>query len=426
VALAAAAALGLGAGLGASTRAVLALREGAAASPDATARRFRNGLVVAQMSLAIVLLVSAGLLIRTLDRLTRVDPGFDPSGVVAAEVSLPSALYPGGERTNAFFREALARLRAQPAVEAAGIVSKVPMGGMAGATSFYALDRPAPPPGEAPVADIRSADEAYFRVMGVPLLRGRLLSDADGSAPLVVVSATLAGDIWPGQDPLGRTLRVSWGNEPSPMTVVGVVGDVRAVALDQDVRPMIYYSMDASPNSLMTLVARGRDPVALAGAIRTTVESLDRSVPVREVVPMTRWVRESLAERRSPAVLLGLFAGLALLLAAIGLYGVLAYAVHLQRKEIGIRMALGAGRGAVVWLVVRHGLALAGIGLGIGVSAALGMNRVLASMLVGTSPADPLVISATASLLLAVALLASWLPARRAARIAPIAVIRAD
>lgn len=392
------------------------------------ARRFRHALVVAQVSLALVLLHGAGLLLGTLRRLQQVDPGFESAQVLAAQVMLPTGLY--GERQQwgvPFFSALVDSLRGQPGVASAGIVSAIPLTGLAAATSFRAADRAEPPPGQKPVADIRVADQGYFRVLRIPLLRGRLITPRDDSQPVIVVNEALAREFWPDGDPLGKQLFVNWRDPSQRWTIVGVVGDTRTYSLDEPSRGMIYFSPLASPQGAFGVVIRGHLPAAtLSRELRSAVRRLDPAVPVDGVETLGQTVDKSLAGRRSPAFLLALLSGLALLLAGIGLYGVLAYAVGLRSRELGVRVALGARPTSVVWIVVRSALALCALGIVLGVAGSVATTRALRGMLYDVRAGNPVTFAAVAAAILVTAALASWIPARRASRLDPTVVMRAE
>ncbi|MGE0555420.1 MAG: ADOP family duplicated permease [Gemmatimonadales bacterium] len=420
-------ALGLGGGWSGRARAIEALRGGSAPGGGRSARRVRHGLVVTQVALAITLLSGAGLLLRTLDRLVRVDPGFDPTDIAVAQVSVRGEQYRDQARATAFFRALTSRLRSSPGIEAAGVVNAVPMSGLAPATSYHPADRPPLDASQTPVADVRIADQAYFSTLRIPLLAGRLYAESDGDDPVVVVSAAAIRDYWTPQEAVGRSLMVGWlADDAPPMTIIGVVGDVRAYAFDQDVRGMIYYSPELSPENGMYVVVRSARPAAAIATLQSLVRELDPTVPVIRPEPLERKMAATLADRRSPAVLLGAFALLALIVAGLGLYGVLAYGVTLERRALGIRLALGARPASVTWLVVKSGLGLAGLGLVIGGVASALAGRAMRGLLYDTSPADPVVIVGTALVLAGSALAASWVPARRAARTPAMTVIRSE
>jgi putative ABC transport system permease protein len=428
VAAAVALALGLGAAVGSAPSAADSLRAAdGRLTASVRARRFRSGLVVVQVALALVLLHGAGLLIRTLGNVQRVSPGFDPAQLATATVGLPGALYREPAQWTAFFRRATEALRAQPGVVEAGFINAMPLTGIGYATAFRALDRAEPPRGQMPVADIRVADEGYFRALRLPVLAGRALTPRDDSLPLVMVNATLASQLWPGGSALGQRLQVHWNDPDRFVTIVGVIRDTPSEGLDRRPRPTIYYAPEGSPASGYTLVVRSAvDPASMRGVFQRVIRQLDPSIAVRNVATMRQTVERSLAARRSPAFLLGLFAALALVIATVGLYGVLAYAVGLRTKEIGVRVALGARPTAVMWLVVRGGLALGGLGVAIGAAAALAATSALRDLLFGLEPTDLATFAGVAALLLAGSVVASWIPAWRASRVDPTEVIRAE
>lgn len=389
-------------------------------------RRFRDALVVAQVALALVLLAGAGLLVRSLQRLYQVQPGFAAAQVLTASVGLPEALYPDPARQVAFFHQLADRVRVLPGVEAAGMVSFLPLGIGAG-TSFRALDRPEPDPGQRPTADIRAADGGYFAAMGIPLLRGRVVGAAEqaGGALSVVVNQALAREQWPGQDPIGKQLQVSWYHPEASVTVVGVVGDVRQAGLDVAPRATIYYHLDQSPTNVIALAVKSRvPPEQLTALVTAGLRELDPRLPLRDVRTMEQRMAASTGGRRYPMVLLGLFSAIALTIASVGLYGVLSYTVSQRTREIGVRIALGALPGSVTRLVMGRGLALVGGGLAMGMAIAALATRLLGGLLYQVSPTDPPALAAVAVVLTGAGLLASYLPARRAARVDPMEALR--
>ena len=403
------------------------LKSGGRTSPGRKARALREGLVVAQVAFALVLLAGAGLLVRTLQHLSQVNPGFEAAQVWSTQLNLSRTIYPESSRWRSFFRELVGRVKAEPGVVDAGLATFLPLSGAGPGTTFYPLDRPVPAQGESPIAEIRTADSAYFETMKIPLIRGRRFSSSENEARMVLVNEALIREVWPGQEVLGKQLKVSWLQPDSAVTIIGVVGDVHNAEIEAEVRPTIYYSLEASPSNFLSLVVRtGMDEAGIGQMVRRIVADMDPSVPLIDPRMMTSRVRDALESHRSPAILLGMFALLALVLAAVGLYGVLAYSVGLRFREIGVRMALGAGMGSVVWMVVRNGLTMTVVGLGIGLLGALATTRVLQFMLYNVKPTDPLAFGATVVALLLAALLASWLPAWRAARINPVTTLRSE
>ncbi|HEY2805591.1 MAG TPA: ABC transporter permease [Gemmatimonadales bacterium] len=404
---------------GASTRTTAGLRS----------RRLRGALVIAQMSLAIVLLAGAGLLLRSIQQLTSVDPGFDPHNLAAVDITLPHATYPDSARQQVFFNQLMDRVRAMPGIQAAGATSMLPMEIGNAATSLSVVGRPAPAPGQKPVAAIRIAEPGYFDAMKIPLKKGRLLSatDGSGSVPVAVISESMARKLWPTEDPIGQHVKVDWWHADRAVEIVGVVGDVHHEGLDDDFSPTLYYPYAQETSRGMTLVMRTAIPSGdLTRMIRTAVHELDPGLPVSETGTMYHYIGVMMADRRYPTILLGAFAALALILAAVGIYGVLSYTVGQRTHEIGVRMALGARPADVHRDVLGSGLSLAALGAGTGSLGALFATRALGKLLYGVHAADPLTFVAVATLLIGVALLACAIPARRASRTDPMIALRAE
>ncbi|HEU4453547.1 MAG TPA: FtsX-like permease family protein, partial [Longimicrobium sp.] len=390
--------------------------------------RLRGAIVVSQVALAVVLLAGAGLLGRSFWRLLSVDTGIQPEQVLTAKVSLSNTRYQEAERRVVFNSELFRRVGALPGVSAVGSVGWLPMSGDKSATGFTVVGRPAPEPGKEPGADIRSVGGDYFRVLGVPLVRGRLFTDADGlAAPRAfVVNQAFVREHFPGENPIGRRLTVSWDEDPTG-EIVGVVGDERESGPAKEAAPAIYFSQrQDSWNSFTLLVRTSGDPAALSAAVAREVRAVDPLLPVDAVRPMSSVVSDVVARPRLNAVLLGAFSAAALLLAALGIYGVIAYAVSQRTREIGVRVALGATPRDVLRMVVGQGVRMAAVGLGVGLVVALAATRLMRSMLFGVEPGDPLTLAAVLATLGAVALLASYLPARRAARTDPLVALRAE
>jgi predicted permease len=391
----------------------------------------RRLLVMAELSISVVVLIMAGLLLRSFVLLQHVSPGFNPANVLTMELTMSGDKYQDPQAVIATYRQLWEGLERLPGATAAGGVSSLPLSEMF-AWGPINVEGRVPPPGEKFInADERVVGGHYFEAMQIPLLKGRLFDDQDtlDKPRVILVDEFMAQQLWPNQDPLGR--RISFGDlsgKPEWTIVVGVVGHIKQDSLDADSRIALYLPQTQYPlTRAMNVVLRSTtDPAALATAVNHELHELDRDLPMYRVVTMEQRVAESLARRRFTTVLLGLFAGFALALAAIGIYGVMAYLVSQGTREIGIRMALGATQSAVLRLVVRQGLMLALSGVAIGLVAALAFSRLLGGLLFGVRSNDPLTFAAIAILLMVVALLASYIPARRAARIDPMISLRCE
>lgn len=399
------------------------LKEGGRGSVDSRGRsRLRNVLVVAEISIALVLMVGASLLLGSLLRLQRANPGFDAEGVLTASVTLPQARYAAPEQRVEFFRALMDRVNALPGVEAAGVTSSLPFGGTNSGQPLLVEGAPPPPPGEVPVFFFRHVDPGYFRAMRIPLRRGRLLQASDdGRVPVAVINEATAKRLWPRQDPLGRR----FGNGRDWMTVVGVVADVKHMSLVKPPDCEYYVPYQQDPRADMVLAVRtASDPLRLAPALRGAVAELDRDLPLSQIASLSERISKSIGSQRFSALLLAVFAAVALVLAVVGIYGVISYSVTRRTQEIGVRMALGADRAAVVRMVVRQAAVLAFAGLAIGIAGGAALTRFVRSMLYETSATDPKIFAGVSAALAASALLAAYMPARRAARVEPTAALR--
>jgi predicted permease len=397
----------------------------------------RSALVVGEIALALVLLTGAGLLIRSGIALNDVDPGFDPRGVLVGRVSLPAGAYASPEAAEQAFERIAERLGQAPGVTAAGLVSAAPFES-GGDNGLVPEGRPLNVE-SAVQSDMRLVTPGYFQTMGLRLRSGRILTPEDrAGAPLVmVINQTLARRAWPGQDPIGKRMACCEAGPdggPNWKTVVGVVADVHARGLGREAPPEFYLPVAQAPHAAwrwidrtMTLAVRtAGEPMAAAPAMRDAVWSLDRSLPVYSIATMGERRTESLASSRFSTMLLTAFGGIALLLAAIGVYGVISYGVTQRAQEIGIRVALGAGRARVLRLVVGHAAVLTGLGLGLGLAGAMLLSRLMGGLLFQVSPTDPPTLGAGVLVLAGVALVAALLPAERAARLDPSVTLRAE
>ncbi len=391
---------------------------------NAAAQRARGALVAAEVALSVLLLVGAGLLLRSFVALQRTDPGFEAEHVLTARVTLPRAAYPQADPQVIGFQGALLeRLRATPGVRAAALASTVPMSS-SGYVTFEVPGR-VRQPGE----DLQPFDvsDDYFRAMGVRLLRGRVFGPQDGPrAPRVaVVDEEAARRFWPGADPIGA--RITVGDSTQFMTIVGVVANVRQEGVAAKPYPQLYGVLAQNPTRAVAVVVRAAgDPAALTAGVRRTVSALDPSLPVYDVATMTERVARSVARPRATAAVVTAFGAAALLLAAVGIYAVVAYSVAQRTRELGVRIALGAGRGDVRRLVLRRGMAPVGVGLAAGMAAAPVATRALGALLYGVGALDPAAYAGAAAFLAAVALAATWVPAERATRVPPMAALRQD
>jgi putative ABC transport system permease protein len=394
-------------------------------SGTTTTPRLRNALAATELALATVLLIGAGLMIQTLAELQRVPLGFEPRGVLAFQVAPPTTRYPLRERAPLFYQSLVDALQSIPGVRAAGVSSGIPFGvGNYTQTPMLTTGRSVLPPETAVPIDWRTVSPGFFRTIGIPLVRGRDFTAADGAVPVTIVSQATARKFWGDDDPIGRTLHRN--GDTVGVTVVGVVGDVHTTALNQD-SPALYYPIARGTWPLMDIVVRtDGDPGALLPAVRQKVNELDPALPLANVRTLDEWVTNAAAQPRLNAQLLGVFAGLALAIAAIGIYGVLAYSVTQRTREIGLRMALGAPRAGVLGAIVKEGMLIALAGVAAGLAAAFAFSRALEGLVFGIRVNDPATFAGVAAVLSVVALVACALPAMRASRVDPIVALRQE
>ena len=405
------------------------LKEGGERTGQRGGQRVRSLLAIAEISLAMVLLVAGGLLIRSFALVTSVNPGFDPNNVTEAEVSLPQFQYSTPLQWTAFSTELLARLHAQPGLQDSALAAPLPMDRQGQATFAFTIEgEPALPPAKSITADYATVSPGYHHVMRIPLLRGRLFSEQDSPANpnVAIVSEALARRYFANRDPIGKQMRFGFPPKSNVLReIVGVVGDVRDVALSQKPGPMMYVPFAQAPLYGGEVVIRSSlSTSSVAAAIRQAVHSIDKNLPMTDVRPFPDALGQSVSRERFRTFLLGSFSALALVLAAVGIFGVISYSVAQRTHEIGIRMALGAQRRDVLRLILAQGARLALLGVGIGVVLAFPLTRLMASLLYSVSAADPLTFGAVAIVLLGVAVTACYIPARRAMRVDPMIALR--
>ncbi|HVG21877.1 MAG TPA: ABC transporter permease [Blastocatellia bacterium] len=407
-----------------------ALKEGGkgAGGQSSRSRRLRSALVVGEVALALVLLASAGLLVKSFARLQKVDAGFNADNVLTMVVRLPGGKYREDQQMVAFFRQARERIAALPGVSSVGMVNFLPLyGGLGSNTGFTIEGRPTPPPGQELGTNVRVSDRGYFGAMGIPLLRGRNFTDLEDSEArhVVLISEAMARQRFPGEDPIGKRIRVMMFEKPNPTEIIGVVGDVRYDSLTDEAEPTVYFPHPELTYEFMTLVIRTTgDPSEMAPAVRGELRAIDPDQPVSDLRTMNQVMSDTVGRARFNTLLLGLFAGLATLLAAVGIFGVMNYSVTLRAHEIGIRMALGAQPGGVLMLILRQGLALTLAGIVIGLAGGLALTRVLSGLLFGVGATDPTTFAVMVLLLAVVSLVACYIPARRATRVDPLIGLR--
>ena len=396
--------------------------------------RWRNALVIAEIASCVVLLAGAGLLIRSFARLESVNPGFRPDHVLTMQVALPETRY-SGEKIALFYQRLVDRLHALPGVQYAGIARNLPLSGNDASLNFVVENRPVESSAEQSRAKYRAASAEYFAALGIPLVRGRYFDGTDGEKTpgVVIINNAMARRFWPDENPVGKRMKAGF-DESQWCTIVGIVGDVKHTGLDAATNAEMYYhylqippELMAFVESTMTLVLRTRsEPNSMVAAVRGEVQKMDSDLAVFNVKTMQDLMGGSLAQPRFRTLLLGIFAGVALVLAAIGLYGVIAYSVTQRTNELGVRMALGAQKSDVLKLVVGHGAQLATIGIGIGLILALPLMRIISQLLFGVNAADPLTFAGTALVILLVTLAASYLPALKAIQVDPVIALRCE
>jgi putative ABC transport system permease protein len=386
----------------------------------------RNTLVVAQIAVALVLLTGAGLMAKSFWNLMQVSPGFRTERVLTARVSLPASRYPDPPRIAALQKELLDRVQNLPGIQSAGLTGYLPLSGADNAWAFFIEGRPPLPVGEFDMAKYRPVSPGYFEAIGIPVLRGRAFTSADSrSSPFVVViNESMARTYWGDEDPVGKRLRFGG---PVMRTIVGVVGDVRHQGLDQEFKAELYapFTQIPNPERQPTVVVRSSlDPSATVGALRNAVSAIDSALPLDRVETMEQVVSASVGQPRFRTMLLAAFSLLALLIASVGVYGVMNYLVSLRVREFGVRVAVGATKGDILRLVLGQASTLVVVGVGLGLAGSVILARFIAGLLYGVSALDPWTFASVAVLLSAVVVLASCIPAQRATRIDPLTALR--
>jgi putative ABC transport system permease protein len=409
------------------------LKEGGSkgATRGVRARRIRRLLVVSEVALALVLLVGAGLLLKSFSRLQKFNLGFRPEGLLTAKLQLPGSKYGEDDQVRAFYRQLFERLENVSGVESAGAITDVFLNKIANSSYFSVEGRPAVQPDQRVEVPIDAISPNYFQVIGTPIVRGRAFNeqDTEKTTNVVIINETMARRFFSSEDPIGR--RFKYGdltNAESPwLTIVGVVADMRRTGFESEIRPETFLPINQATPSGVTLVVRAAgnaDPATLTASLRNAVHEIDPDQPLFDIKTMNQWVSEIIAQRRLNMILLGTFAVVALLLAAVGIYGVMSYSVTQRTHEIGIRMALGAQRLDVLKMVLGQGMALTLIGVGIGLIGAFALTRLMSSLLFGVSASDPVTFFGVSALLTFVALLACYIPARRAMKVEPMVALR--
>lgn len=406
----------------------LRLKEGGRSGAEGSVHnRARNIMMIAEVALSFVLLVGAGLLIKSFMRLREVNPGFNSASVLSVRLSIPGSKYPSGEPRAQILRQTVEHLKTLPGVQSVGAVLSLPLSGdtFNVGRSYIREGRPFTPE-ESANATYLAATPEYFQTLQIPIVSGRTFTDQDtqDAEKVIIVNQSMARKLWPGESPIGKQITV-WRDEKFPRKIVGVVGNTRA-SLDEEAESQMYvpHAQDSGWGSMSFVIRTNTDSLSLAGAVRNEVRSLDKAIAIYNVKTMDDVVALSAGPRRTPMLLLTAFAGVALLLAMIGIYGVTAYHVAQRTQEIGIRIALGAQRGDVMKLILRDGMLLALIGVGVGLAGAVVLTRVMTSLLFGVRPTDIATFAIVALSLLGTALLASYLPARRATKVDPLTALR--
>jgi putative ABC transport system permease protein len=409
------------------------LKEGGRASAARNRQRVRGCLVLTQVGLALVLSVGAGLLLRSFLRLTSIDPGFDPDRLLTFRLTVPATEASDPHRRAAFYSASIKRLGVLPGVASVGASTSLPLSGHNIGLAFRIPGRPEPEAGEGPVVFYDAISPAFLRTMGVPLLKGRFFDESDGrgNAPVMIINEAMAARFWPGKDPIGQhvepSVTIEDDDELETFEIVGIVGNVRSWRLSAAASPCMYVPYTHQTWSTMSFALRTSvDPTSLIEPVRAEIAGITSDEAPFEIETMGCYLARSVGQERFSMLLLGTFACLALTLATVGIYGVMSYTVAQRTHEIGVRVAIGAQHSDVLRLVLRQGLTLTALGLGVGIVVSLAGSRVLAGFLYETSTVDPVVLVGVSLLLIVVAMLACYIPARRAAKVDPMVALRSE
>jgi len=392
-------------------------------------QRTRKALVISEVALSLILLIGAGLMIRSFWKLQQVNPGFNTSNILTMSVGLSPVKYSNAQQRAAFFDRALEQVSAVPGVVSVGVTTTLPLAGSGSTQPFTIEGRPGAAVAEQVMALTRYISQDYFITMGIPLRQGRFFTDQDreNSVPAIIISESMARQFWPGENPVGKRLTPSFHLQQGPREIVGVVGDVKGQGLDADVSAMMYMPYKQTPRPAMTFVVRtASDPQNFTQTVSKAIYAIDKQQALRNIRTMEQVLANSVSGQRFNMTLLMAFAALALILAAVGVYGVMNYSVTLRRRELGIRMALGAQATDVLRLVLGQGLMLTLIGVGVGLAGAYGLTRLMANLLYGVPATDLLTFASVSSVLMAVGLLASYIPAHRATKVDPMIALRQE
>jgi putative ABC transport system permease protein len=402
------------------------LKEGSRGSTRSPAgQRTRSVLVTAEVALSLMLLIGAGLMIKSFFRLQQTNPGFNPDNVLTVSLTLPDSKYSEDRQQAAFFQETLSGLQSVPGVESVGATTALPLTLSLSGSDFRIEGKPDPAPGQEMIIYTTSVSPGYFRTLGIPLIKGRDFSDQDTiDAPqTAIINDHLARVYFPQEDPLGR--RISFDDRQTWISIVGVIGNVKQLGLDSNARPEVFFNYLQVPSVSMSVVVRTTSqPLSLAAMVKTRIQSVDKDQPIGNAETMQQLLSESSSGRRFNMVLLSLFAGVALILATVGIYGVMSYTVTQRTHEIGIRLAVGAQSRDVFRLVIGQGMLLAILGIAIGLAGAFALTRLMRTMLFGVEPTDPVTFVAISFLLAAVAIAACYVPGHRATRVDPLMALR--